>query len=87
MKKIKQMLLSNTISPLTVNELKNSFGGTVPLENPGDDVGGGGPVLVYCKWTCTAGASAGQTGTTVFSNANSVATSVCGAGNFTKICQ
>lgn len=86
MKKIKEMLLSNTISSLTVNELKNTFGGTVPLENPDDDVKGG-PVLVYCKWTCTAGASAGQTGATVFSNANSVATSVCGAGNFTKICQ
>lgn len=82
MKKIKEMLLSNTISSLTVNELKNTFGGTVPLEDADDDVNG----TQYCKWTCTAGSSVGTSGSSPQANTNAVATNACGAGNFSKVC-
>lgn len=82
MKKLKEMILSNTISSLTANEMKNTFGGTVPLEHPDGDVYG----TQFCKWTCVSGASAGRTGNSMAAYTVGVATSICGEGNFSIVC-
>jgi len=82
MKKLKEMIQSNIISSLTENEMKNIFGGTVPLEKPDDDTNG----TQFCKWTCVSGASSGKSGSSMAAYTVGIATSICGAGNFTVVC-
>ncbi|SHL81212.1 hypothetical protein SAMN05444484_102658 [Flavobacterium chilense] len=82
MKKIKELIQLNTISSLTVNEMKNTFAGNEPLEKPDDDVNG----TQYCKWTCISGTSSGKTGNSPYAYTTSIATSICGVGNFSVVC-
>lgn len=48
MMKIKSIILENKLSR---NEMKNTIGGTIPMENADDGVKGGGNCLVACQVT------------------------------------